>query len=258
VLIFTRETPHAMKGKYLIIFICLLLSFSCTDDATVTFETTSYTGEDCKTCPNVTITLPNAIGENKLEENINIAIREELIYLLRFDDAIETADIPAAIKSFTKGYKNMEALFAEERTPWEATVTGVISYESKEVLTVKLESYLFTGGAHGYSTTHFLNFDKQKGFALENDELFNNESAFLNYAENVFRRQEQIPLKDPINSTGFMFETDTYQLPENMGYTKDGFQLFYEQYEIASYADGPIVLTLPYTKVNAFLFLPSK
>ena len=257
-LIFTRETPHAVKGKYLIIIICLVLLFGCTNDGTVTFETISYTGEDCKTCPNVTINLPNAIGENKLEKNINIAIREELIYLLRFDDAIETADIPAAIKSFTQGYKNMEALFNEERTPWEATVTGVVSYESKEVLTLKLNSYLFTGGAHGYSTTNFLNFDKQKGLALENDELFKNEITFLNYAEEVFRRQEQIPVKDPINSTGFMFETNTYQLPENMGYTKDGFQLFYEQYEIASYADGPIVITLPYTQTNPFLVLPSK
>ncbi|TFG74190.1 MAG: DUF3298 domain-containing protein, partial [Flavobacteriales bacterium] len=62
-----------------------------------------------------------------------------------------------------------------------------------------------------------------------------------------------IPLDKPINQTGLMFEQDTFYLPENIGFTKDGLQLLYNPYEVASYADGTIVLTLSYQEVGPFL-----
>ncbi|HBU78322.1 MAG TPA: hypothetical protein DEF18_09490, partial [Muricauda sp.] len=46
---------------------------------------------------------------------------------------------------------------------------------------------------------------------------------------------------------------DSFHLSNNVGYTKDGIQLIYNQYEVASYADGPIVLVLTYNEVNPFL-----
>ncbi|MEO0900921.1 MAG: DUF3298 domain-containing protein, partial [Bacteroidota bacterium] len=33
-----------------------------------------------------------------------------------------------------------------------------------------------------------------------------------------------------------------FHLSENIGYVPEGIQLIYNQYEVASYADGPIVL----------------
>ena len=50
-----------------------------------------------------------------------------------------------------------------------------------------------------------------------------------------------------------MFEGDSFHLSENLGYTQEGLQLIYNQYEVASYADGPIVLTLPYNEINLYL-----
>ena len=55
-----------------------------------------------------------------------------------------------------------------------------------------------------------------------------------------------------------MFEGDSFYLPQNIGYTQNGLQLFYEQYEVASYADGPITLTVPYIEIEKFMQVPVK
>jgi len=116
-----------------------------------------------------------------------------------------------------------------------------------------LNSYLFTGGAHGYTTRTFLNFNKRKGKEIENWELFKDLEHFKNFAEAKFRFQEDIPANNPINSTGFMFEQDEFYLPENIGFTEKGLVLLYNQYEVASYADGAIELVLPYGEVKKYL-----
>ena len=140
-----------------------------------------------------------------------------------------------------------------DEIPWEATIDGEVVYEDENIITLMLNSYSFTGGAHGYASTSFLNFDKRQGTELENWELFDDLEGFEDFAETKFRIQEKIPQNKNINSTGFMFEGDSFHLSENLGYTQEGLQLIYNQYEVASYADGPIVLTLPYNEINLYL-----
>ena len=126
-------------------------------------------------------------------------------------------------------------------------------YEDENLVTLKLNSYSFTGGAHGYGSTTYLNFDKKSGKELENAQLFDDFEGFIEFAETQFRKQEEIPQDQNINTTGFMFEGDNFHLSNNMGYTSEGLQLIYNQYEVASYADGPISLVLPYSEINPFL-----
>lgn len=236
--------------------ICLfltLLALGCKRDNSIALEPVTYTGDTCTDCPNIKITVPNALGDAGIDKAVNTALKEELIYLLNFDDQQNATDINSAIESFITAYTNLKAEFAEEATPWEAAVTAAVSYEDDHFITIKMDSYLFTGGAHGYNTTHYLNFDKLKALELNTDELFKHMPDFESYAESKFRSQQNIPSKADINSTGFMFETGSFYLPENIGYTKEGLQLFYEQYEIASYADGPVVLTFPYAELKPYL-----
>lgn len=237
----------------IIYWFVLLLCISCKNENELTFEPISFTQNNCGECPVVAITIPNAIENNTIDDVVNTALREEVISLINFDEETQIAGIPDAIKSFGFGYQELKEKFAEETTPWEAKITGVVIYEDKTILTIRLDSYLFTGGAHGYSTTRFLNFDKTKAKELKNGDLFKNKLDFEEFAETKFRLQENIPTEQSINTTGFMFETDTFHLPENIGYTKEGLQLFYEPYEIAPYADGPILLTLPYSELTKYL-----
>ncbi len=233
--------------------LCLLVFIGCKEDGKLFFELEEISEEACEGCPNIYIGIPRSLEDSKLSETINTALDEELIYQLVFDEDIEVATISEAIQSFQNGYDELRNLYPDEITPWEANITGSVSYENKDILTIALNSYLFTGGAHGYTTQRLLNFDKRKGGEMDNWELFKDKDRFKQFAETKFRIQEGIPQESPINTTGFMFEDDKFHLPENIGFNEKGLVLLYNQYEVASYADGAITLVLPFNEVKNYL-----
>ena len=226
---------------------------SCQDSRNVTFEALSLENTRCKECPEVSIDVPKALGNKKLAKSINLSLREEIISKLTFDDEINVKTIQQAIESFTDGYFELKKIYPDETIGWKATINGMITFENNELITIELRSYLFTGGAHGYGSTNYLNFNKKRGGEIGPRELFEDREGFQKYAETQFRLQQNIPVNKSINSTGFMFEKDHFYLPENIGFTEEGLKLLYNQYEVASYADGPIELTLPYKDVQKFL-----
>lgn len=233
--------------------LCLLLLVGCNREHKLSFESITYSEKECPSCPEVYIEVPKALERTHLSNIINTVLEEELIALLVFDDDIEASSISEAVESFKNGFEELKKLYPDETTEWEAKIDGAVTFEDKNILTIALKSYLFTGGAHGYSSKKFLNFDKRKGKEFENRELFKDTDHFEHFAEAKFRIQEGVPKDDPINSTGFMFEEDKFHLPENIGYTENGLTLLYNQYEVASYADGVIELTLPYIEVKNYL-----
>ncbi|MEK6153064.1 DUF3298 domain-containing protein [Flavobacteriaceae bacterium 3-367] len=235
---------------YLLLAVMLI---SCTDNGKLTFEAANFNAGTCTDCPQVSVSIPMALAEDRIATTINTTLKEEVISLLTFDDDVKAVDIEGAIGSFKNGFLELKKKYPTETIGWEANIEGSIAYENVRILTVELGSYIFTGGAHGYSATRFLNFDKKKGVELEDWELFRNQKDFKRFAETKFRIQEDIPQDAPINSTGFMFERNEFYLPENIGFTQEGLQLLYNQYEVASYADGPIVLILPYAEVKSYL-----
>lgn len=234
----------------------LLLALSvlgCANGDKLTFEPVHLTNTDCADCPKIEIDIPKAVDETVLSDQINTALREEVISLLSFEETQEISSITDAMTSFTESFKALKSKFPDEAVDWEASVESTVSYEDAQMLTLEFKAYSFTGGAHGYGFTSFLNFDKLKGTELENRVLFEDWEGFLDYAEAKFRQQEEIPQEKNINATGFMFEGDAFHLPESIGYTPKGLILRYHPYEIASYADGPITLLLPYAEVNMYL-----
>ncbi len=249
-----------MKTHKLNPFIPLLLFLvlGCEPDAAVTFAPMTMNRGGCETCAQVNIAIPHALGEAQMAKTVNTAMQEEIISLLHFDDALAVSDVDSAMASFIQGYEGLKEKFMGTAMPWEATIHGSVSYEDAQILTIKLDSYLYTGGAHGYGAVRYLNFDKIAAQEMDNEALFTDMDGFVKLAEKAFRIQEDIPASAPINSTGFMFEMDSFYLPESIGYTPKGIELFYAPYEIASYADGPIVLTLPFEHCRSFLALQKK
>ena len=243
-----------MKIKLALMIIVLFL-WNCKKDERITFEPIKFTSENCNNCPKVTINIPNALDESAISTTINNALKEEVISMLIYDDEIEATNIEEAIQSFKNGYLELKKIYPDEPVGWEADIDGKVTYEDKNILTIKVNSYAFTGGAHGFSSTRFLNFDKAKALELETMEMFKDSLEFQNFVEAKFRAQENIPATGSINATGFMFENDEFYLPQTIGFTLEGLQLLYEQYEVASYADGPIILTIPYKEIEPYLKL---
>jgi len=241
-----------MKPSYSILFVFFLF-ICCQKENKLTFEPYQFETEACDNCTKININVPQAMDNSKLAHTINSAVREEVISLLHFDEESEVSDIDTAIKSFESGFFKLQERYEDESTPWEAKVASEITFEDATILTIALDAYIFTGGAHGYSSKRFLNFDKTKSSELENWQLFKDSLAFRRTAELKFRTKESIPQDKPINYTGFMFERDSFHLPENIGFTEKGIKLLYNQYEVSSFADETIELVLPYEEIKKFL-----
>ena len=240
-----------MRKASILLFFGLLMA--CQPEKSLEMREREYTGETCESCPVVRVSIPEMVGSNKLGKSVNTAIREEIIELLDYDEERDARDIPEAIRAFQDGFRKVQEEFPEELSGWEATVEAFKAYEDSEVISLKMETYIFTGGAHGYPATRFLNFDKKTGEELDAKELFKDPEAFKAYAESSFRTQYEIPPEAPINTTGFMFEENQFKLPQNIGLTTEGMVLHYNPYEAASYADGALVLEFPLDSIRPFL-----
>lgn len=238
--------------KVFSIVLGLGLLLGCEVESKLNHEPLRLEGEPCDLCPKITIDIPRFLDDGPVAKAVNRALEEEIISILSFSDAVEIDNVEKAMASFTDGYRELREQLDRDM-PWEAMVEGEIVHEDDKLISLEVRSYSFTGGAHGYSSTSYLNFDKAKARELEAGELFSDPRGFEAFAEAKFREQEKIPAQGNINATGFMFEGDRFHLPQNIGYTHQGLRLHYNQYEVASYADGPIVLTLPYPETNPYL-----
>ncbi|MBC2838020.1 DUF3298 and DUF4163 domain-containing protein [Robiginitalea sp. SC105] len=234
----------------------LLLTFlGCAEGEELRIQPREYLGEACADCPVVRVDIPEASEDRALGRVVNTSVREEVIEWLDYDEEAGASDIPEAIRAFGAGYRNLKTEFPDELVGWEATVEGSVTYESSELLSLKLEGYIFTGGAHGFSRIRYLNFDKDGARELDNRDLFRNLPDLEALAEKHFRETQGISPEVPINSTGFMFEENTFSLPENIGFEPEGLVLLYNPYEVASYADGPVRILIPYREAAPYIVL---
>src|SRR5690606_30116260 len=124
---------------------------------------------------------------------------------------------------------------------------------SPTLISLEMAQYLYTGGAHGYGSTSFMNIDPKTGEELSLEKLIQDTSKFTSFAEDEFRKQQNIKKNQSINDLGFWFEGDTFYLPETVGFTDDSMIFIYNQYDIASYADGPIELKISLSQAKPFL-----
>ena len=194
-------------------------------------------------------------GDEEVSEKINQKIKHFIFNsLLLGEDTIPTAKtIQEAATGFIESYNADKAQFPDMAGEYFAEISVNEIYSSKEHICFEMRQYLFTGGAHGYGTTSFLNIDPKTGEELTSEELFKNNKEFTAFAEKKFREEQKIAKDQSINENGFWFENDKFYLPESVGFTQDSLIFVYNQYDIASYADGPIELKIAMKEAEPFL-----
>lgn len=247
-------------NKIIPLLLALVLASSCSSEQPVSFEETAYSHENfslCQSnnCPTIKVHFLQAAGDDKKSNLINQKINQALIDKIAAteDDTHIFSDVEKAIEFFIQDFITFEEDFGNAFVSYDIDIFMQVSYQSDDFISIELNYYLFTGGAHGYGGTTFLNFDAKTGKELTDADLFNNNEALLTYCENRFREVYQITAERSINSSGFWFEGERFHLPENIGFTEIEMILHYNQYEIASYAEGPIILTIPLLEIEEFL-----
>ena len=254
---------YPMNSIFRLLILLIILS-GCANEPTLIFTSEDFTEaqlEICKTeaCSSVSIEYLKVSGDAFISEKINNAITSYIIETLFLgDDDVPTAkNIEEAAKDFILAYRDYQPDIPTELDfgGYEAEVSVQNSHRNEQLVSLEATSYLFTGGAHGYGGTSYLNFDIATGALIENTNLFVNYSEFEAFAETKFKEAFDIPESDTINASGFWFENDNFYLPETIGFNENNLIIVYNSYEIAPYAAGPIVLEIPLTEVASFLDL---
>lgn len=248
-----EQTISAMR-KLLIVAIVTLSLFSCKKEE-LTFKPRKFHKEIVVNKDTTAIEIEVAVAQNKsaAADSINALFLKEITFIFSFDSAATAKNYPTVCSEFIKEYVDLQKKIPEYATPWDATATGKIGYQSDKVLNLTIDYYSFTGGAHGNGRSLSYFVDPETGKQIKKEALFSDLNGFTKLAEQKFRAQQKVPAHSSINETGYSFEKDTFQLPENLFYTDKGILLLYNQYEIASYAEGPIELTIPYSEADKFL-----
>lgn len=247
-------------------FSILILLLSCVNDKkdapkeekkplTFTTKTIEKKLEDCEPeegdCTFINLTFPVAENGTGEAERINKKIEDFIVRTIDYQDEENAEKAEQLAENFIEDYKEAADEFPEYELAWEATINGKVNYRSPAVISIKFNTSIFTGGAHGYRSTNYINFNPETGRILTSADLFTKE--FVDFVERDFREKNEIPLDDNINSTGLLFENDEFHLPANIGFSENEVILHYNAYDIAPYSAGNFVFIYSKAEVEQYL-----
>lgn len=246
-----------MKRKFYLVFL-LLLVLGCTND-NLTFKYTSFEQKASLPCNDqctyVRMVIPIAMGNTSVGDSINekiLDVTKDIVYYGDLEKG-KKLSYTEIMNSFLDSFEEMQERYPEEIIPWEATIDAKVGYQSDELINIEVSYYNYSGGVHGFSGIKSLLFDKENGRSLTKKDLFKDENAIEKLAEIQFRKTYNIPENEPINSTGFFFEEDTFCLPKTFFVSDKGLLLYYNTYEIKSTKEDPIECLLPMDVVGQYL-----
>lgn len=203
-----------------------------------TVEKLDVTEPNCKeACAHVAVEYPRLLtGDVKVRERIQKRLQQELIRVTSGEKL--APNLSNAVETFFS-----EARKTREQginLPWELQVKFDVHSHHPKLLSVIVSSYSFTGGAHGMPYTDYLNFNLASGELLTlNDVLLPGKMpALLKMAETSFRNSKEIPAGQSLDQAGFDFDKNRFHLSQAVAISSRGIELYYNVYEINSYAYG--------------------
>lgn len=137
-------------------------------------------------------------------------------------------------------------------TTWEWTTSADMLFLSKKILSLGIENYNYSGGAHPNTYSVYLNYNLETGKKIELKDLVKDKKALEKLARSAFLKAKGIQdSKAGIGSDG------VFQFPENFGITGEGLYFFYNPYEAGPYAAGSLDFVLPWKMLEGICTSPA-
>lgn len=130
------------------------------------------------------------------------------------------------------------------------------SFKINEILhflSISIFENSFYGGAHPNSNITHLVYNLNTKTRVTYNDLFTDVDEFQKIAEKKFRNLYKIQNGMPLSSSGFQFENDKFSLSEFFYIENDGIVLFWNAYDIAPYAFGPILIKVKFKELDSIL-----
>ena len=245
--------PMFVVKKICCVFLITNIFLSCAVEAKLIFRAHYLSKTEHAI---IDINYPKAEGSDVVAHRINEVIEGYIARQIDMStDSVSNLSLDQAIKQFDDEYRSFKITFPESAQKWEALIDSEVTYESSDLVSIAVNTYLDTGGAHGNSYIEFLNFDPLTGNLLKLTDLINNIEDFTTLVESYYIKETEVDATEEHLENAFFGKG--FQLPESIGYSDDGIIILYNTYEIASYAQGILEFTIPYEDVTHLLKLNS-
>ncbi|MCY6959188.1 DUF3298 and DUF4163 domain-containing protein [Clostridium brassicae] len=172
---------------------------------------------------------------------LNIELQKQINSILE-RDAINFKD--EIIKS-AKEY-DVEGVEPEFKIlPFQANVDYKVSYNRNDFLSLYVDYYQYTGGAHGSTTRKCYNIDLKTGKVLNLKDMFSENSNYKEIINKIVKTEIQ---KNPEK----YFQEDFQGIADEQCFVVEGDDLviYFQQYEIAPYAAGILEFKIPLSKIK--------
>lgn len=236
--------------KRIIGIIAIFLAISSCDEEVAPLEFKDETinkSEDAA----IEINYPRAIGNEEVANKINASLEKAMANEMSLSDELLLDKIEDATADFSKEYNTFIKDFPESKQKWEMLVDSEVIYQSPEIISISLSTYIDTGGAHGNTHVIFLNFDPKSGEQLSKEEIILDNPAFTELAIKYFKA-DLATKKNDLDVVDSFYGKD-FMLPETIGFSDEGVVILYNTYEIAAYSFGITEYVIPFEEVSEYI-----
>ena len=126
-----------------------------------------------------------------------------------------------------------------------------VTYNEEEIVSLYIDTYEFSGGAHGNTIRSSQNWDLSVGILLPLYCFYPNNPYFILEILKGVIEQIRIEIEEGTNQYFDDFcclVLESFN-PENYYLTKDSIAIFFQQYDIAPYSSGIPVFNIPYVSI---------
>ncbi|MEN6670019.1 RsiV family protein [Psychrobacter sp. B38] len=165
------------------------------------------------------------------------------------------ADVQAALNDFVRS--QFTDTPEDRQWAYELMVTPKYLGHVGDVELFEIESYLYTGGAHGMSYSEYLIFDPsaKKQITLDDMLVAGKKSRFKTLAYDAY----QAWVKTFDTNVRSYEKNWPFTLSDNVTLTDKGIDILYQPYAIGPYASGMPILSVPYSQLDGVIkprFIP--
>ena len=206
----------------------------------------------------ITCRLQFTTGGGIASDSINASISQHILGLGR------NSNVREAMHQYMKQtYEQNEPEVKEMQAQGEYFAGMVYSFDNagrflddnpESVITYETESYIYTGGAHGYNSLTYMNFSRKTGHLITLDEVLD-----LSKKEHIIQlllqdlmQQANCKSIQQLEDEGYISIRDI-DVTGNFHMGSCGITFVYNPYEIACYAMGRQSVTLTYEQLKPYM-----
>ena len=184
----------------------------------------------------ITIPVIQGLEDKQIEEEINQTIQEDI---LNFRYRIQT--------------ESEEYLQEAKREGWEirkyiATAYYIVHYQTKDLLSLSVFYYCYTGGAHGCTIQEAYNLNLVNGEEISLQEILREKKDYVKVINQEIKRQIQL------NPEAYFDDAIFHSISEEQPFyiIEDGIVIYFGLYEIAPYSSGIRYFKIPFSLFKTY------